>query len=448
VFKKYLPLALSLVLVFIVFNYFFIEVWIDFQLAESPLKQWTIMVYLDADNDIDLGLFESPYGSKGIADFNEMEMVGSTSDVAVVVQMDRLNSSAVRYLVMKDNDTRIVGSPMLQDLGEVNMGDPDTLTDFIRWAVTNFWARRYCLIIWDHGLGFQGVCKDWNGVSPPPTPVENLTMTELKSALSKITNEIARPIDIIGFDACLMQMTEVAYQIRNYATVMVGSEETIPGYGWPYHYILQNLTNTPYMGVSQFAQKIVGAYRDYYKSHSTIYYDGSIIPTTRLTLSAVNLTQINALSMTLNNFASRLIDKYSVLRDELMRCRNLAQEFMTGELVEPWYYVDLYNFTQLVYSDEDISDLEVKTTARNLMETINKTVIFEWHDLGRYKYLRYFPRGKEETEWFLGCPGSHGLSIYFPKNSTHYHSSYSQLDISTESCFYWNKFLKVYLEIG
>jgi len=441
-FKKYL--ALALVLSLIVVAYLFTEVWRGYQLLTTPEKQWTFMVYMAADNDIDLGVFGGSYGIKAFKDFNEMETVGSTSDVAVVVQIDGLNSSGRRYLVAKDNDENTMGSPMLQDLGEVNMGDPATLVDFVMWATTNFPAPNYCVILWDHGLGFQGVCKDWNGVSLPPEPIENLTIAELESALSTIANEVGKPIDLIGFDACLMQMIEVAYQIRNYSAVMVGSEETIPEDGWPYRYVLQNLTNNPNMEAAELARKIVETYKDYYINHTVIRDNVLLVPTTRLTLSAINLSQVDALTIALNNLSSSLIANYSVFRDELMTCRNLTQEFKTGEL--QWCYVDLYNFTSLIYFNDNITNPDVKINARNLLEVINRTVILEWHDSGRYEHLRYLPRGRKVT-WHPGCPGSYGLSIYFPKNAHQYYSSYDQLDISTKSHFYWNDFLKVYLEI-
>ena len=117
--------------------------------------KWTFMVYLDADNDLE---------KFGIADFNEMETVGSTSDVQIVVQMDRIPgydatngdwTDTRRFRVIKDNDTKTISSPVLQNLGEVNMGDPQSLVDFVNWAKTNYPADHYCLVLWDHGGGWR-----------------------------------------------------------------------------------------------------------------------------------------------------------------------------------------------------------------------------------------------------------------------------------------------------
>ena len=48
--------------------------------------EWTVMVYLDADNNLE---------SAGIDDINEMEIVGSTTEVNVVVQVDRIPYSVL-----------------------------------------------------------------------------------------------------------------------------------------------------------------------------------------------------------------------------------------------------------------------------------------------------------------------------------------------------------------
>ena len=71
---------------------------------------------------------------------------------------------------------------------------------------------------------------------------------------------IAVNIDIIGFDACLMGMVEVAYQLEGNADIILGSEELEPGDGWPYDTILTELVVTPTMSSSLFASKIVDAY--------------------------------------------------------------------------------------------------------------------------------------------------------------------------------------------
>ena len=130
--------------------------------------EWTVMVYLDADNNLE---------SVGIDDINEMEMVGSTSEVNIVVQVDRIPYSVLassnqgyaddisngnwtttrRYYVTQDFNPILINSPLKIDLGELNMGDPQTLVDFASWAAINYPAKKYLLVIWNHGGGLRRI---------------------------------------------------------------------------------------------------------------------------------------------------------------------------------------------------------------------------------------------------------------------------------------------------
>jgi clostripain len=139
----------------------------------ANLPEWTVMVYLDADNNLE---------GAGIDDINEMEMVGSTSNVNIVVQIDRIPYSVLdsnnqgyaddisngdwtdtrRYYITQDYDPYIINSQLVSNLGELNMGTSSTLINFAKWAVSNYPAKKYLLVIWNHGGGFRstGLTKD------------------------------------------------------------------------------------------------------------------------------------------------------------------------------------------------------------------------------------------------------------------------------------------------
>ena len=61
-----------------------------------------------------------------------------------------------RYYITYDQTypSTITSTPV-EDLGELNMGDPQTLYDFIYWSMTNYPADKYFLILWDHGSGWH-----------------------------------------------------------------------------------------------------------------------------------------------------------------------------------------------------------------------------------------------------------------------------------------------------
>ena len=163
-------------------------------------------------------------------------------------------TGAKRFYVTQDTDTAIINSPVIADLGEVNMGDPAILQSFIEWAIANYPAQHYALVLWNHGSGWRerNSAEAVKSVCIDDQSGDELTMTELRSALNAANATTGEVLDIVGFDACLMQMVEVAYQVMGSASrplvdITVGSEETEPGDGWDYAATLTALTASPTM---------------------------------------------------------------------------------------------------------------------------------------------------------------------------------------------------------
>jgi hypothetical protein len=191
-------------------------------------RQWTLLIYLNADNNLE---------TDGVDDVNEMEQVGSTEEVAIVVLMDRIRGTypddvsngnwtdTRRFVVQKDDDTERMTSSEpasgAEILGEFDMGDPGTLKEFIEWGLANYPAEHYLLDIWNHGAGWRSrtqVAEATRGVSFDDTDGTSIETVELPFALN--VNPL---IDVTAFDSSLMQMMEVAYEIRNRTDLVVGS---------------------------------------------------------------------------------------------------------------------------------------------------------------------------------------------------------------------------------
>ncbi|MEK6577865.1 MAG: hypothetical protein AABZ55_01445, partial [Bdellovibrionota bacterium] len=83
--------------------------------AAPAEKEWTLLVYLNGNNNLD---------SYGDLNINQMENVGSTDKINIVVQWASLSAGKTkRLLVTKDNDFNKVTSKIVQDAGNVDMGD-------------------------------------------------------------------------------------------------------------------------------------------------------------------------------------------------------------------------------------------------------------------------------------------------------------------------------------
>src|SRR5262249_38849046 len=113
---------------------------------------------------------------------------------------------------------------------ELNMGDPQSLIDFVTWAQARSRTHHYYLAIADHADGINGI--SWDAHVPVPSQdgwdavhgTDYLTNSELRQALLAISDGGASPIDVLHLDACLMGLLEVAYEVRDTTHYLVTSE--------------------------------------------------------------------------------------------------------------------------------------------------------------------------------------------------------------------------------
>ncbi|MCC6442126.1 MAG: hypothetical protein IT210_01580 [Armatimonadetes bacterium] len=320
---------------------------------------WTVLVYMDADNDLE---------EFSILNIRQMERLGSNDNIALVVQVDRRPgfytdvqndwTGTRRYYITKDpTDDNIIRSQPLADMGEVDMGNPDRLKEFIQWGANAYPAQHYAVILWNHGAGWRkGHAADpGRGVLYDDTNGTFMTMAQLAAGLNA-----GMPLDLISFDASLMGMIEVAYEIKDLAPLMVASEESPPGPGYPYDKILAHLFANPQMTATElggfFVQEHIAAY-----------------PNQNVTQSLVSLPKVPALAQAVNGFAAllnaRLADPNLKNTFRLQRQNSVSYAYE--------YYRDLYHFTDLV--DQAVTDAPLKTAAQQVKTAYQAAVLAEAH---------------------------------------------------------------------
>jgi hypothetical protein len=330
----------------------------------SPEAQWLVLAYLAADNDLEGEL---------LADLAEMERVGSTPGVVeVLAQVDRSPGQDTskgnwhgtrRYYVTRGTDPRKISSRLLADLGPTNTGDPGVLESYIRFGAQRYPARATALVLLNHGSGFY-VPPDMlahREAAPAPTPrrrrrpifhttrerlqedtpesrgiayddssADCLDNQELKRVLARAHRALGRKVDVVGMDACLMTMIEVAYQLRDHAQVLVGSEEVEPGPGWPHAAILGDLTKHPTMTAAELGAIVVQRYIESYRHGAG-----------DATQSAIDLGQLDDLVGAVDVLARRLLAdiKSAAVTASLLGARRRTLQFYEG------LYVDLRHLT-------------------------------------------------------------------------------------------------------
>jgi hypothetical protein len=402
-------------------------------------KSWLVMNYQDADDQVlEQDIF---------IDLNEMERIGSSPDVKIVTQIDRFRGgfngdgdwrSTRRYLVLYDDDLNTIGSELVDDLGEVNMADGDSLVDFVTWAVNTYPSDHYVLILSDHGMGWPGGWTDpapggrdsGNAPLVQQLPDDALYLSELDQALANIqANTGIQKFDLIGMDACLMSQLEVYSALQPYADYAVASEETEPSLGWAYSAFLSLLVYDPSISTADLATNIVESYIDqderitdenarmeFLRQNSSTggFFGPSRVSAEQIasqlekniTLTAVDLNALPDLITDFNDFSYAM---QNIDQSLVASARNYAQSYTSifGNQVPP-SFIDLGHFVQLVAKQSN--DSRIRTAANNVLNSLQNVIVAERH-------------GKSK-------PGSTGIAIYFP-NSTLYRSPYTGMQSYT-----------------
>jgi hypothetical protein len=328
----------------------------------NPEAQWLVLEYLAADNDLEGEL---------LADLAEMERIGSTLGVVeILAQVDRSPGNDAskgnwhgtrRYYVTRGTDPRKISSRLLADLGPTNTGDPGVLESYIRFGAQRYPARATALVLLNHGSGLyvppdmqshreaasasrprrrrrpifhttrerlQEATPESRGIAYDDGAADCLDNQELKRVLARAHRALGRKVDVVGMDACLMTMIEVAYQLRDHAQILVGSEEVEPGPGWPHAAILGDLTKNPTITAAELGAVVVQRYVESYRHGAE-----------NATQSAIDLGQLDDLVEAVDLLARRLLAGIgsAALFASLLGARRRTIQFYEG------LYVDLHD---------------------------------------------------------------------------------------------------------
>lgn len=362
---------------------------------QNPTRQtldWTIMVYLCADNNLD---------AVGYQDFNDMETVGSTDDVNIIVAADFDAHFSDQGIYNVTYDTSGTINSQYIAAFSPDCGLPGVLLGFIQTAQSFAPANNYLLILWNHGAGYPGVCFD-------DDPGGNwLTMAEIESVLAdpSITD-----VDIVAFDACLMAQIEVAYQLVGETDYVVFSEDTIPLSGFPYQEWLPDVVNSPSITPASLCTQLVTRYHTAYNTGG-IYYDPNV---GNVGLSAVQTSSIGAVGTALDTFSSALLPTATLEAQYGAISYAIGQAQAFTDLT----FIDLGGFASAAAGA--ITDATIAGYA-SALNTAHLTAVTDEAHLS-------------------GLPGSTGMAIAFED-----HGAYS-LDLLTDTDF--DEFLGPFLDIG
>ncbi|NHJ86637.1 MAG: hypothetical protein FK734_14320 [Asgard group archaeon] len=377
---------------------------------------WLIMIYLDGDNNLE---------DVAIDDFNELEEgFDPAQDIKILVLIDRAvgydtsngDWTGTRLYQITYDDTSTITSTLIEDKGELNMGSGAVLEDFVEYCLTSTDAQNYWLNLWDHGGGVDGIC--WDDTSSP----DALYMDEMQQAIANAENTTSKTIDLISHDACHMGMIEVACELEGLCDYFVASEESIPGAGFDYLAILDDLNLDPTMDAATLADVIVDSYESFYSSTSYV------------TLSVLNVSLMADLKYYMNNLSELLenivLDGYgSYLEDAFFEALTFYGD----------YQIDLVHLVELIQAETtlDANYGLLSTSTQNVLDTLSDMIIRNFQDS-------------------VYAGNANGVAIFMPYYNSIY-DPYIDAYIATSSYYanmdwqndtYWDEFLDTFYDAG
>jgi hypothetical protein len=213
----------------------------------QPTKNWTVMVYIDGDNSLEA------YVTKDID--TELSALGSSANVNVVCLADRGYKSdsadggwTDTKLFYCTQGMKATPANAVADWGERNMGDPQTLKDFVSWTKTNCPASNYMLAFWDHGYMWF---PNYYNMRDETSGGDNLQDDEQTAAM-----QVVGGVSVVAWDCCQRQMLEMALDWQPYAQAMAGSEQYTNWEGIQYDSVISAIRTTPTMTAQQVSDKI------------------------------------------------------------------------------------------------------------------------------------------------------------------------------------------------
>jgi hypothetical protein len=296
-------------------------------------------------------------------------------------------------------------------MGEIDMGSWQTLADFGVWAVQSYPARHYALVLWDHGDG-------WKQAHPASPLVKAFSLDDHGSgdgisisngdyarALGAITNALGDKLDLVGFDACLMGMWEVAEATAPYAHVLVASEETIPLSGWSYDEFLGSLIATPSITAPALGISIVDTYHAASSENST--------------LAVSDLDTTPALHQQMSAFADALrADPALYGKIEIARAASQSFAWIDDDR-------DLRDFAERVSSISGASPALV-AASQALITQLDLTIL---HSQAQSSH-----------------PDAHGLSLYLPARGSQMDTAYTNTGAVWSQSTTWDEFLASFVQ--
>jgi hypothetical protein len=417
----------------------------------SPLKEWTIMVYMAGDNNLSRDM---AYSIRALQD-----TLGSLNGSAnVLLYFDgRETDTPSLYFDFTEPDAPIYQAAIRVPPGRwhadnrprtrinENSATMYSLYNFVHWCLSDKDGKRdrkaknYALIVSGHGSGFQNMSFLSDNRS-----AYYMTVPKLRQTLEWISDDLldGEKIDLIGFDNCVMGMLEIGYELSPHCSYMIASEGNIPNAGWTYGSMLTNaLGGNATAEPDQLAVSLVRSFIEQQKRFAMagISVDMSAWDLTKVDRVAAAINDLGKLlrSVTdlraVNRLKTLLIqahyDCQSYMFEQNVDLKDLAECVLRNiDLIEPGKFKSPLKSDD--GTDRDLRE-NLESVCREVIDSVRNCIELSGFTGGKYQY-------------------SNGVAVFFPWSDRIYRQSlgvYSKLRFVEQAGTDWNMFLDKFLGV-
>ncbi len=385
--------------------------------AKAGPKEWTVIFYSTTKDKLHAALMWQ---------LLEMKKVGSTAKVNVVVQAavpvkgpdGKISTPTVRIALgaagnsaeldktiealfnangdIDENTLKPFASDIIMRTNNTDTGNWRNVADFTKWAKANYPAKRYAFVIYGHGNGIFDQKKTNKGTLIDTDTQNYVTLPEMRLLMAETGK-----VDIFVMTSCIMQMAEVAWQIKDYTDVVVGSSELMSAVGYDLNGMLTTMNKTPGVRSEQLGTQLADGYIARIKAFKIPGGHASVILTSRLSGFAGKLNAWVDAEMVLK-------DKAAVARaaNDVARFDIFGITMATTSAVARKFSIsgDLYDFVSLMTVGAPQDTPEQRLAAqkgRELMDYISGDLVY------KYSYTGVSNTGFDYSR-------AHGVSIHIP----------------------------------
>lgn len=244
-------------------------------------------------------------------------------------------------------------------------------------------------------------------------PASYMTNLKLQEALRNGCRTLPggkHKLDLVGMDACQMNMIEIGFELRDCAQYLVASQEAVPDASWPYDGILRHLMGSSSVLPRDLACATATTYVENYRD----YIDQPVA------LSVLNLQVADEMAGLFKQFTNSMETCFrnAGMKQAILSARKKARSFGQNQ------FVDVVDFCQCLAEEPESN--AAGSAALSLIEELQPFIAY--------------------NEFTPGLKGCNGTSFYFPEfdraNAEHQQDLavlYSKLDFAQQTG--WGRFV-------